>query len=161
MAFLMKDVLRKPTKVTEHVNADQPLAHLGVVVRDPKRVVFDAAFEPPTAFADEGYPIEHARIGLPKNGIPHALPIGPKRQWKHRNGTMGDLCLWFAGDLRSLRWEWADGFGAFVAMVHRHLFFEEMWRRTGSWPVEDAPHGPGEHPLGTIDMQREAQRWNR
>lgn len=160
MAFVLKDVLRDPQKVAEHVNS-QPRVHLAALAHDRARAVFGATFEPPTGFEDEGYPIEHARIGVPAGGIPHALPIGPKRIWKHRNGPMGDLCLWYPGDPRALRWEWTDGFGAFVAIVHRHLFFEEMWRRTGKWPVEDAPHGYGDHSIRTIKMQREAQLWNR
>lgn len=71
---------------------------------------------------------------------------------------LGELCLWFPGDPRSLRWEWSDGFAAFVTVVHRHLQAEEFWRRTGRWPAEDAPHGDGAHPIRTSAMRRAAMQ---
>ncbi len=160
MALLLKDVLRDPDEVAERVNDDQALVHLTVDEHGRDRATFHAAFQPPIAFADEGYSAERARIIVPTKQTPLAFPVGPPRAWKHRNGPLGDLCLWFDGDPRGLRWEWDDGFGAYVAIVHRHLFFEEMWRRTGSWPVEDAPHGPGEHPVRTLEMQWKAKLWN-
>lgn len=61
----------------------------------------------------------------------------------------GDLCLWYPNDPRSLRWEWDDGLIAYITIVHRHLQAEEFWRRTGTWPAEDAPHGYGPHPIRT------------
>lgn len=66
---------------------------------------------------------------------------------------LGDLCLWYPNDPRSLRWEWDDGLVAYITIVHRHLQAEEFWRRTGTWPAEDAPHGDGPHPIRTEAMR--------
>ena len=68
-------------------------------------------------------------------------------------GLFGGLCLWFPDDPRELRWEWSDGLDAYVTIVHRHLQAEEFWRRNRRWPAEDAPHGPGAHPIRTEAMR--------
>lgn len=161
MALLLRDVLRDPHEVAEHVNDNQARVHLTVDEHGRDGVAFYATFQPPTAFADEGYSAEQARIIVLRKATPRTIPLGPPRPWKHRNGPFGDLCMWFDGDPRGLRWEWLDGFGAYVAIAHRHLFFEEMWRRTGSWPVEDAPHGSEGHPIRTLEMQWKAKLWSR
>lgn len=69
---------------------------------------------------------------------------------------LGQLCLWYPGDPPSLQWNWADGLVAYVTIVHRHLQAEEFWRRNGRWPAEDAPHGEGDHPIRTLEMQAAA-----
>lgn len=71
---------------------------------------------------------------------------------------LGQLCLWYPGDPRGLTWAWADGFEMYLTIVHRHLQAEEFWRRTGRWPAEDAPHGEGDHPIRTVEMQAAARR---
>jgi hypothetical protein len=68
----------------------------------------------------------------------------------------GQLCLWFPDDPPALKWDWSDGLVAYITIVHRHLQAEEFWRRTGSWPAEDAPHGEGVHPIRSPEMQTAA-----
>ena len=73
-----------------------------------------------------------------------------------------ELCLWYPNDPRSLRWEWPDGIEQYVTRVHRHLHFEEYYRREGEWPVEDAPHAEpvnGAHPILSAFMRKEERRW--
>ena len=67
---------------------------------------------------------------------------------------LGELCLWYPGDPRALRWEWADGLSSYLTVVHRHLQAEEFYRRNGTWPSEDAPHGPGPHPIRSPELRR-------
>jgi hypothetical protein len=135
-------------------------------------LVFDLTFQPLQGLED--FTAERARISVSPQAEVFAFPLGARpRRWKHRNPSplgypFGDLaaelCLYYPGDPRALRWEWEDGFVAYVSRVHRHLFYEEYWRRTGSWPVEDAPHGEPEadvHPITTAFMRREEQRWSR
>lgn len=81
--------------------------------------------------------------------IAHARTMGDPR-------LLGDLCLWYPGDPRSLRWAWSDGLVSYITIVHRHLQAEECWRRTGSWPAEDAPHGRGRHGITTNAMRTAA-----
>jgi len=69
---------------------------------------------------------------------------------------LGELCLWYPEDPRALRWEWTDGLISYMTIVHRHLQAEEHWRREGTWPAEDAPHGEGSHPIRTHEMRRAA-----
>jgi hypothetical protein len=158
-ADVLRHVFRDPHEVAEHVNTDQALVHVTVAEQTRERVVFHVVCRPPTAFAAAGYAIEEARIVVPRQGNPRTYPVGAPRPWLHRNGPHGDLCLWFEGDPRGLRREWDDGFGAYVAIAHRHLFYEEFWRRDGRWPIEDAPHGPGEHRIVTLEMQWKAKLW--
>ena len=100
--------------------------------------------------AADGYPIETVRIAQfadPRHVVPYAFPIGPSRTWHHRYaqqveiGHYGQLCLWYPYDPARLVWNWSRGLVGFVAIAQRHLWFEEYYRRTGFWPVEDAPHG--------------------
>lgn len=120
-----------------------------------------------------GFDDERARVSVLPDTRVLTYPLGELRDWKHRNPSpmgpefghlAGDLCLFYPGDPRALRWEWADGFIAYLARVQRHLYFEEQWRRTGNWPVEDAPHGEpvhNAHPLETKFMRQEERRWAR
>ncbi|TFV64602.1 UNVERIFIED_ORG: hypothetical protein E4P37_12565 [Bacillus sp. AZ43] len=134
--------------------------------------VLDLTFDPPPEFAAEGYVAESARITARPDGQIHTFPLGARdRKWKHRNPSplgpifgelAGDLCLWYPRDPRGLRWEWEDGLEEYVTRVHRHLFFEEYWRRNDEWPVEDAPHGEppaGAHPVLTRQMRKAAKQW--
>lgn len=121
--------------------------------------VVDLVFSPLPELLAHGYGDERARISIAPNEDVYSFPLGRKRLWKHRYpfqpefGSCSQLCLWFPGDPPPLRWEWADGLEDYIGRVHRHMFYEEYWRRTGTWPAEDAPHGvPGNvltHPDGT------------
>jgi hypothetical protein len=137
----------------------------------PANAVLELTFDPLPEFAAHGFGAERARITARADGGVHTFPLGPPRRWKHRNPSplgpvfghlAGDLCLWYPHDPRGLRWEWDDGFEQYVTRVHRHLFFEEYWRRMDQWPVEDAPHGDpptGAHPVLTRQMREAAKRW--
>lgn len=101
----------------------------------------------------EGYPVEKVNLLLYRNGDIHAIPkSGKGRRWKHRYHNFGaatGLCLWYPNDPPELRWTWDDGLEEYVRIVSRHLIYEEYWRRTGEWPVEDAPHDESSSTSGT------------
>lgn len=121
---------------------------------------------PLPALAAEDYPIEQVRLVImPPGDRVHAYPrTGRGRPYKHRNAQIADLCLQYDRDDPALRWLPADGLEPLVTLVHRHLIFEEAWRRTGDWPCEDAPHGDDRrapHRVATTTMRRELARWSR
>jgi hypothetical protein len=117
------------------------------------------------ALAAEGFPREAVRLVIRADRVPHAFPRGdPHRRFLHRNPLpMRDLCLQYERDDPALRWMPDDGLEPLVTLVHRHLIFEEAWRRDGSWPIEDAPHGdvPAGHPLRSQLMRDAVRRWTR
>ncbi|MFG3642516.1 hypothetical protein ACGF3C_19855 [Micromonospora sp. NPDC047762] len=122
---------------------------------------------PLPAFAADGYPVEQIRLViLPPGNRVHAYPRTgtSSRPYKHRNLQPGDLCLQYDRDDLALRWLPEDGLEPLVTLVHRHLIFEEAWRRSGEWPCEDAPHGDDRnapHRIATIAMRKEIGRWSR
>lgn len=136
-------------------------------------VEFALAFAPPWELVEHGYSTELARLLVSRKpgADPLVWPCGPRRLWKHRNPGSGDLdedrttgplCLWYPGDPEPLRWSWSDGLDAFVVRTHKHLFSEEFWRREGSWPAEDAPHGQpprGVHPIKSPEMNKVVTEW--
>lgn len=124
--------------------------------------IYDVRFEPPPTEHLPGYPAEHVRVPVLANGSVFAVPVnGDNRAWLHRyprhsipellslpsgvrvpwEHLLGPLCLEYPDDPDHLRWHWRHGFDAYLRIVQRHLWSEEFWRREGSWPVEDAPHG--------------------
>lgn len=133
------------------------------LVRHNKRLtIFDVRFEPPPPRRLPGYPAERVRVVVRANGHIHAVPVGSdERAWLHRylrlsigrvlrwtkstpmpwQELLGSLCLEYPLDPGYLRWHWSDGIDTYLRIVQRHLWCEEYWRRHGSWPVEDAPHG--------------------
>jgi hypothetical protein len=127
--------------------------------------VLEVAFRPLPVLADAGFPTEEVRISVPPDGENLAFPMGPfGRTFKHRNALpFASLCLEYADDDPALRWAWRDGFEEYVTRVYRHLLFEEQWRRTGTWPGEDAPHGRprAPYPIQSLRLQREMLRWSR
>ncbi|MBF6422725.1 hypothetical protein IU436_29325 [Nocardia farcinica] len=150
MGTSLNDLLADPDGVLARLTARQA----GVTVdrtRAPRCGGFglDLSFAPPPELVAAGYGTERARISITPSAEIMSFPLGPVREWKHRypftpeDGGYQQLCLWFPSDPRPLRWVWDDGLDDYVARVHRHLFYEEFWRRTGRWPSEDAPHGPG------------------
>lgn len=147
------------------------LADRVLVTRDGGAVV-DFTFSPLPELKASGYLNERARISIRPDGSIYAFPLGPERPWKHRQPSplaglaMGhfaaELCLYYPGDPIGLKWTWAHGLEQYVTRVHRHLFYEEFYRREGYWPIEDAPHHEPSavvHPVRTAFMQREARRW--
>lgn len=117
-------------------------------------VILRLTLEPWAELAELNYPTEQVSIMVKRGGMVAAIPVADDRRWLHRYPPpLAPLCLWFPDDPRSLRWEWEDGLVAYIRTVHRHLQAEECWRRHGFWPAEDAPHGPGQHPIRTLALQ--------
>ena len=167
-----QDIFDSPQRAVRLIEHQMYGTYVDRAARAHNSLVFDMTFRPVQGLHD--YADERARVSVSPQGDVFAFPLGSRsRAWKHRNpspigpgfGSIGaELCLFYPGDPRSLRWEWDDGFVAYISRVHRHLFTEEYWRRTGSWPVEDAPHGEPKgdgHPIVTPFMRREERRWSR
>ena len=135
---------------------------ISVVRHNNRLTIFDVRFEPPPPWGLPGYPPERVRIVVRANGDTFSVPAASdKREWQHRyprlsirrilawpkstpipwENLLGSLCLEYPGDPDHLRWDWSDGIDAYLRIVQRHFWCEEFWRRHGSWPVEDAPHG--------------------
>jgi hypothetical protein len=128
--------------------------------------VFDLTLRPIPALEAEGFPLERARVVVLADATVHAYVLeGRARRFKHRNPWPGrDLCLQYPRDDAALRWLPVDGLEALISLVHRHLMFEEAWRRSGRWPTEDAPHGEHDgapHPVLTPELRRDLRRWRR
>lgn len=128
--------------------------------------LIELTLRPLPALERENYPTERVRLIIRTDHTVHAFPLNSAhRPFKHRNPPpLQDLCLQYPGDDTALRWIPDDGLEPLLTLVHRHLMYEEAWRRTGTWPTEDAPHGQpvdGTHPLRTREIQQEARRWTR
>lgn len=161
MAYTLNRVRRRPEQVAAQITAAQFGVRLGVESHDAERTVFVGLLQPPEPFCTDGYPVERVRVVVGRHGEVSASPFGhPKRRWKHREMS-GELCMWYVEDPRELRWEWDEGFDVLVQIIHRHLVYEEFWRREGKWPVEDARHGRGGHPVETVEMKWAQQRGTR
>lgn len=171
-ALSREDVFANPVQRSAAVIEHELFgARVDRAARPHNGVVFDLSFQPLQGL--ESFAPERARIAVSPMADVFAFPLGVRqRRWNHRNLSpfgyqfgylAAELCLYYPGDPRALRWEWDDGFVAYVSRVHRHLFYEEYWRRTGAWPVEDAPHGEPKgdvHPIATAFMRREERRWS-
>lgn len=96
---------------------------------------------PPEPFQQAGFPTERVRLELkpPKKGGASVFPADDDRTWHHVYDD-GSLCMWYPRDKPALRWVEHDGLEMLVRIVARHLIFEELFRRYGKWPVEEAPH---------------------
>jgi len=79
--------------------------------------------------------------GCPVSGRPHTS--------KHRNppfqdgvfGKSATLCLYYRRDPKERRWTPEHGLLGLFDIARVHVTNEHIWRRTGNWPSEDAPHG--------------------
>jgi len=127
--------------------------------------VLDLWLAPLPALARDGWPVEHARVFVLPDDTAHAIDMHPgPRLYLHRNPLpLRTLCLQYPHDDAALRWLPADGLEPFITAVHRHLMYEEAWRRTGAWPAEDAPHGDGKarHRIRTAGVRRAQLEWAR
>ena len=155
------EVLADPCGTAEHLlNARiYGLANIDVRLAERDCVILRLTLEPWADPATLGYPTEQVSIMVKRGGMIAAVPLADDRRWLHRYPPpLAELCLWYPGDPRSLRWEWEDGLVAYITIVHRHLQAEECWRRHDVWPAEDAPHGPGRHPIRTPALQLAVDR---
>lgn len=159
MPILREDLLSDPYGSLNRLHNATP-SLVGSVVTEASSIELsmDCRLAPPLDLAPDGYPVEMVRIRVVDDlDPPVAFPLGGPREWLHRNpevrehAASGSLCLWYPGDPDHLKWNWRDGFETFVQIVQRHLIGEEYWRREGSWPWPDAPHGERDdgrpHPL--------------
>lgn len=173
MVITLSEVLTDTARVCGQLTDSHAGVHVDKWRRADKTgaVVVDVTFDPPPELAGAGYGAERGRVSVWPDGTVLAFPLGPERRWRHRQPSplgpafgklAGELCLYYPDDPRALQWAWEDGFDQYVTRVHRHLFFEEFWRRNGQWPVEEAPHGQppvGVHPIRTARMKDAARRW--
>jgi SEC-C motif len=58
--------------------------------------------------------------------------------------TETELCLYYKDDPDERRWKPEDGLRRLFDLARRHVTGEHLWRKTGAWPVEEAPHGETE-----------------
>lgn len=163
MALQLTAVLADPATAALQIEAANALWRCSVMVACGTSVTLRLVMRPFPPFDAQGYPVESVWLILRADGSVAAVCPEPEehRRWKHRNsgrysgwppgGEAGTLCLWYPYDPSALRWTWDDGLVSLAHVVHRHLWAEERWRRTGKWPFEDAPHGHGAHPHPITD----------
>lgn len=67
---------------------------------------------------------------------------GPRGQQAsmHRNGDVA-LCLYYKDDPPERRWTEDDRLIRLFGLARQHLACEHLFRETGSWPIDEAPHG--------------------
>lgn len=97
---------------------------------------------PAPALKRDGYPMDYLRVRVGPGDLYSIDPIrfSASKSFKHRNPN-GTLCLEMPDDPPERRWSRDDGLQSLVFSGARHMWFEEANRRTGKWPIEDAPHG--------------------
>lgn len=169
MAYPLNRVLADPAAAADrllHADTVFGVAHAEGRTGPGGAALLELTLRPLPALERENYPTERVRLVIRLDHTVHAFPLNSAdRAFKHRNPPpVQDLCLQYPGDDAALRWIPEDGLEPLVTLVHRHLLYEEAWRRTGTWPAEDAPHGQpahGTHPLRTPETQQEARRWTR
>jgi hypothetical protein len=162
----LRELFRNPTQVAIWLSENPDLFvvhHVDAVLFDSLSLVLKVRFRPPTALATRGYPFEEVGILIKRDGRIFVTPMPDNRTWYHRNiDALESLCLWHPGDPAPLRWDWRNGFCAYLMIVFRHLCAEEYFRRTLTWPFEDVPHGVARPPVESpalqtlIDEHREA-----
>ena len=144
----LEEVMASSNSVAEALGSLECIDSISVKRVRKDRIVFQAVLlpnDPAGVFISQNYPIETVNIVIFPNGEIYSIPkSGKGRNWKHRYYPYGvpmHLCLWYPDDPTELRWLWEDGLREYVRIVARHLIYEEYWRRTGQWPIEDAHHG--------------------
>lgn len=67
---------------------------------------------------------------------------GPRGQQAslHRNGD-AILCLYYKDDPPERRWRVRDRLIRLFGLARQHLACEYIFRKTGNWPINEAPHG--------------------
>lgn len=87
--------------------------------------------------------------GHPDTTHPDVLCLDGPRTSKHRNppfedggfGKSATLCLYYRQDPKERRWTPEHGLLGLFDIARVHVTNEHIWRCTGNWPSEDAPHG--------------------
>ena len=159
----LKDILDRPEEVCSYIVNQLYVVTSAEVVKNRYRcVILRVIFRPIIELLNEDFPEETVGIEVHRDGQIWATPHNAlTRRWKHHN-VLSDLCLWYPQDPRRLRWEWEDGFIAYLGIVSRHLQAEEWYRRYGYWPFEDAPHGHNSegsyHPILSEQIYIRARR---
>lgn len=59
---------------------------------------------------------------------------------EHRNGEAA-LCLYYKDDPPERRWNEEDRLVRLFDLARQHLACEHVFRETGRWPIDEAPHG--------------------
>lgn len=59
---------------------------------------------------------------------------------RHRNGEIV-LCLYYKDDPPERRWTEDHRLIRLFGLARQHLACEHIFRKTGNWPIEEAPHG--------------------
>lgn len=162
----MQTLLDRPDTTVAALLSERPVfgvMRAEVCLHDADGVVIELELAPWAPAAQQDFPTERVRILATGSRRACVVPQDAHgRQWKHRMpGDLGELCLWYPMDDEALIWKWEDGLVDLITIAHRHLHYEEYWRRTGRWPVEDAPHGVGDHPVLSPEMREAANRWAR
>lgn len=144
----MKEVIADPRGVARRIADDSDLFYISsakVVETSRRRVRMNVRFEPWPPMAAAGYPRERIRLEIRSNGDVRAYPIrATNRSWEHRFPGGGPLCLYYPHDPGAIVWSAESGtFEGLLGIISRHLQAEEYFRRHGTWPWEDAPHGLG------------------
>jgi hypothetical protein len=169
--YSMETLLEHPDVVLDQLVAeDAPIYGVRggkVLLADHNGVVIELTFTPWKPCAEAGFPNERVRILVTASRRVFVVPQNADgRRWKHRMpqielGDLGELCLWYSKDAAALVWLWEDGLLDLLTITHRHLQYEEFWRRNREWPVEDAPHGNGKHAVVTPHLRTMMQEWAR
>lgn len=79
---------------------------------------------------------------LPYSRIPQVIVDGPAES-PHRYDD-GTLCMWYPHDPPERRWTFSDGLLQLVGLIQVHLVREQLWRETGHWYGDEAPHTAGD-----------------
>ena len=87
-----------------------------------------------------GCPTTTVRIdfALPSPHVPRVTVDGPTDS-PHRYED-NSLCMWYPRDPIDRRWTFSDGLIQLIGLIQVHLIREHLWRRTGRWYGDEAPH---------------------
>jgi hypothetical protein len=162
-----------PQRAAEELLATNPIFGLREAIGRPlttrartgASAVFDLTLDPLPAFAVDAFPTERLRLYVLPGDLVLAVDRHPgPRTYEHRYPPpLANLCLQYPRDPDGLRLLPEDGLEVHISCAHRHLLYEEAYRRGYPWPSEDAPHGPGRtrHPIRLAHTRRVASQWAR
>ena len=119
--------------------------------KDLRLLVNDLGVEPKDLLAYQAladgpfgrYRVVAVFILAPNEADPIVLCLdGPRgaKASKHRNSEF-ELCLYYKNDPPERRWTEKDRLLRLFDLARQHLTCEYIWRKTGSWPIDEAAHG--------------------